>query len=163
MQRLFALLCSLFAAIGLPGCDYFNLQELKPGVTTALEVRDRMGPPEMEWPNDDGSVTWEYSRQPEGRQCYMITIGTDNILRSVDEVLNEAGFARVKRGMTGDEVRRVLGKPASRQFFNLSQEHVWSWRIAGDGTLSDPQFFTAHFSTEGRLMKTGRHVEYRGN
>lgn len=162
MKRLLLLLCSVLAAIGLPACDYFNLQELKPGVSTAMDVRDRFGPPGMEWKNDDGSVTWEYSRQPEGTKCYMITIGPDNVLRSVDQVLNETGFARIQRGMTGDEVRRVLGKPASRQYFELSKETVWNWRIEPPPPSSDATFFTVHFNSDGRVAKTSRNTEYRG-
>ena len=113
MKRLIALVCSLLATIGLPACDYFALRDLEPGVSTAADVRDRLGRPGMEWQNDDGSVTWEYSRQPEGTQCYMVTIGPDGVLRSIDQVLNESGFSRIERGMTGNEVRRILGRPAS--------------------------------------------------
>ena len=125
MKRLLAYLCAILAALGISACDYFNLRELQPGVSTATEVRDRFGTPEMEWVNTDGSVTWEFSRQPEGIECFMITIGPDNILRRIDQVLDEQTFARVVNGLNGDEVRRLLGKPARSQFFQLKQETVW--------------------------------------
>jgi len=162
MKRLLLLLCGLLAAIGLAGCDYFAARDLKPGVSTARDVRDRFGTPGMEWRNDDGSVTWEYSRQPAGTQCYMATIGADGVLRSLEQVLNETGFARIQRGMTGNDVRRILGKPATRQYFELSRETVWSWRIEAPPPSSDPTFFTVHFNTDGRVVKTGRNTEYRG-
>ena len=41
-----------------------STSELKPGVSTAAEVRSRLGNPAYEHRNDDGSVTWEYNRQP---------------------------------------------------------------------------------------------------
>ncbi|THF61979.1 outer membrane protein assembly factor BamE domain-containing protein [Pseudothauera rhizosphaerae] len=157
MKKLLSLLCALFAAIGLPGCDYLNVRELKPGVSTAAEVRERFGPPQMEWLNTDGSVTWEYSRQPEGAECYMITVGPDNILRQVDQVLNETQFARVQTGMSGDEVRRLLGRPAARQFFQLKRETVWEWLIERGSTIVDPTYFTVSFDEQGRVSGTGRY------
>lgn len=162
MKRLLLYLCGLLAMLGLPACDYFAEKELEPGVSTAHDVRDRFGPPGMEWRHDDGSVTWEYSRQPQGTKCWMVTIGPDGVMRALDEVLNERGFARVERGMTGDDVRRVLGRPATRQYFELARETVWSWRIEPPPGTSDPTFFTVHFNTDGRVVKTGRSTEYRG-
>jgi outer membrane protein assembly factor BamE (lipoprotein component of BamABCDE complex) len=91
----------------------------------------------------------------------MITIGADGVLRAIDQVLNERGFARIERGMTGNDVRRILGKPASRQYFELSRETVWNWRIESQPP-SDPMFFTVHFNTDGRVVKTSRNIDYRG-
>lgn len=163
MKRVMAWLCALLSAAGIAACDYVNLRELQPGVSTALEVRDRFGVPHMEWRNDDGSVTWEYSRQPEGVECFMITIGPDQILREIDQVLNEGTFARVQRGMRGDEVRRLLGKPASSQFFQLKQETVWEWRIdQGQPTGGGPTYFTVTFNTDGRVVGTGRYTRQIG-
>ncbi len=161
MKRLIAWVCALLSAIGLTACDYFNVRELQPGVSTALEVRERFGPPHMEWRNEDGSITWEYSRQPEGIDCYMITIGPDDILREIDQVLNEATFARVQNGMNGDQVRRLLGKPASSQFFRQKNETVWEWKIDQGHPSGEPVYFTVSFNTEGRVTGTGRYTRFR--
>ena len=115
----------------LPGCDSAVLQDIKPGVTTAVEVRARMGDPGYEFRNEDGGVTWEYTRQPSGVHCYMITFGSDQIVRSVDQVLTEANYAKVQPGMTRDQVRRLLGQPARVENFNNLREEVWEWRIEG--------------------------------
>lgn len=160
MRRLLTLLCAFLAALGLPACDPIALAELKPGISTAQEVRTLMGAPNQEWHNDDGSVTWEFSRQPEGTECFMATIGPDQILRHLEQVLTEANFARLQPGMTGPEVLRRLGRPAQRAFFELKQEHVWSWLIDSQ----DPTgrvYFTVTFNTDGRLLTTGRHTEPR--
>jgi len=161
MKYLLSLLCSVLAVSGIAGCKPFAIESIKPGATTAMEVRDLLGPPAMEWRNDDGSRTWEYSGQPEGTRCHMITIGPDQVVRAVEQVLNEKNFARIQAGMSADEVRRILGKPASSQFFSLSQERVWNWRIDGGPTITDPYFFTVHFDTDGQVLRTGRNVEYR--
>ena len=162
MKRLLAWLCAVLSAVGITACDYFNLRELKPGESTAADVRERFGPPQMEWRNEDGSVTWEFTRQPEGTECFMITLGPDEVLRSVEQVLNEQNFARVVNGMSGDEVRRVLGNPARSQFLRLKRETVWEWKISNgpDGT-NDPVFFTVSFNTDGRVIGTGRNTQYR--
>ena len=72
-------LSTIVAAL-LPACDMVNLPKIKPGVTSAAEVRSHMGNPGCEFSNPDGSVTWEYTRQPAGVHCYMITIGRDQIV-----------------------------------------------------------------------------------
>jgi hypothetical protein len=146
----------------LPACDAFNLQELKPGITTAAEVRSRMGEPGMEFRNPDGSVTWEYTRQPQGIECYMITIGPDQILRSVEQVLTEANQARIVAGMDKDEVRRLLGMPGSKTSYPNLQEEVWDWRVAGM-MPSEETHFHVHFDpATGLVRRTSRRVEARG-
>lgn len=161
MKKLLSMLCALLTAIGLPGCDYVNVKELQPGVSTAVEVRQRFGPPQHEWRNEEGSVTWEYSRQPEGAECYMITIGRDQVLQSIEQVINEQTFARVERGMTPEQVRRMLGRPASSQYFQLKQETVWEWLMERGSTHNDPTYFTVSFNPEGRVVGTGRYTKLR--
>lgn len=149
------------AAAILPACDAFNLHELKPGISTAAEVRSRMGKPGMEYRNPDGSVTWEYTRQPQGIDCYMITIGSDQILRSVDQVLTEANMARIVAGMDRDEVRRLLGAPGLKTTYPGSQEEVWDWRVAGT-IQTEEAHFHAHFDpATGLVKRTSRRIEVR--
>ena len=158
MKRLLALLCTLFSALALPGCDYVAQKELKPGLSTAREVRERMGPPNQEWPNEDGSVTWEYSRQPQGVECFMVTLGPDKILRSIEQVLTEANFARIEAGMTKPEVQRRLGKPGKTESFQLKQEQVWSWLI--DQRMPGQRlYFTVTFNADGRVVRSGPFTE----
>src|SRR5574337_920466 len=158
MKRLLALFCALLSTLGLPGCDRVAMQELRPGVSTAQEVKARMGPPNHEWLNADGSVTWEYSRQPEGTECFMATIGSDHILRGIEQVLTEANFARIQPGMTPPEVLRRLGKPAKKEFFELKQEHVWSWLI--DCRMPGQKiYFTVSFNADGRVTGSGPYTE----
>jgi len=57
MKKLLSLLCALLSLFGLSACDQFVIEDLKPGVSTGFEVRDKLGPPGIEWRNDDGTVT----------------------------------------------------------------------------------------------------------
>ena len=157
IKRLFAgILSGLMAAL-LPACDMVNLDKLKPGVTTVAQTREIMGPPALEWQDADGSVTWEYPRTPEGIVNYMIDFGPNQILREVRQVLTEANFARVKEGMTREQIRRLLGKPASEQFFSLKQEFVWDWKTKTES--SSNYFFDVYFDTEGHVTRTGTHFK----
>ena len=146
----------------LPACDAVNLQEIKPGITTATEVQSRMGNPGFEFQNEDGSVTWEYTRQPSGTQCYMITIGSDRIVQKMEQVLTEANYAKVRDGMSREEIRRLLGAPASKVVFKNLGEDIWEWRIEGMPPL-DETYFMVHFDlSSGGVKKTSKRVAMKG-
>jgi SmpA / OmlA family len=153
------------AALGaalLPACDGVNLQALKPGVSTAEEVRARMGPPSAEHANADGSVTYEYNRQPQGADCYMITIGRDRIVQRIEQVLTEANLARVQPGMDRDDVRRLLGGPGSVSQFPAVNEEVWDWRVAGMLPTEEAHFHVHFDAATGLVTRTTRRVEPKG-
>ncbi len=152
---------ALIAAV-LPACDGAALQDIKPGLTTAGEVRARLGEPGNEYRNADGSFTWEYNRQPHGSTCHMITFGSDQRVLRVENALAESNLARLREGMSREEVRRLLGKPASVTPFERMNEEVWDWRIAGL-LPGDEVHFHAHFDLRnGLLSKTSRRQVQRG-
>lgn len=154
MSRLMRLLCALASLLGIAGCDVMNMQEIKPGVTTGYEVRDRMGAPNTEWQNADGTVTWEYSRQPEGVECFMITIGSDNVVKAMEQVITPANMARIQSGWTKEQVRRLLGKQRSVETFRLKNEEVWDWRIPTEQDLAT--YFNVHFDMNGVVVRTSK-------
>jgi len=146
----------------LPGCDYVNMQEMKPGVTTQAEVRSRMGEPGFVHRNDDGTVTWEYARQPEGTNCYMITFDSKQIISKVEQVLNEANYGKVRPGMSPDDIRRLFGAPARKQVFDNLREEIWEWRIEGMPPMEET-YFMVHFDTAtGGVKKTSKRIQPRG-
>ena len=156
MRAILKLLCGLLSALGLSACDTFVIDQIKPGVTTAHEVRELLGPPGIEWRNEDGSRTLEYSRQPEGVHCYMITIGSDDVVHSVEQVITEANLARVQPGWTQEQVRRLLGMRRSVEYFELKNEEVWDWKIPGDHV--EEELFNVHFDPQGIVVRTSRGI-----
>lgn len=160
MRILLKLLLGALAALGLAGCDTPELRGLKPGVSNGYDVRERLGKPGIEWRNADGSVTWEYSRQPEGTECWMATIGPDNVLVRLENVLTPENFARVEAGWSREQVRRLLGKPRSVQRFPLKKEEVWDWKLAPE--VSADVYFNLHFDEAGRVTHSSRTVQPRG-
>ena len=149
------------SAAVLPACDVVNLQELKVGVSTAAEVRVRMGLPNAEHANTDGTVTYEYNRQPNGTECFMITIGTDQIVQRIEQVLTERNMAKVVPGMDKEEVQRLLGKPGSIAAYRNKNEEVWDWRVAGTIPTEEAHFHVHFDPNSGLVTGTSRRVEVR--
>ena len=161
MKKLLSLLCGVLGLFGLSACDQFVIEDLRPGVSTGFEVRDKLGPPGIEWRNADGTVTWEYTQQPMGTTCYLITVDGNNVVQKVEQVLTEAQFARIQPGLTQDQVRRLLGKPAKTQYFQLKNETVWDWLIE-NRNAAEPVYFNVYCDPQGRVLRTGRDIEYKG-
>ena len=126
---------------------------------TQAEVRNRMGEPGFIHWNDDGTATWEYSRQPAGVHCYMISFDRQEIVTRLDQVLNEASYGLLRPGMSKDEVRRLYGQPARKQVFTNLREEIWEWRIEGAMPL-DETYFMVHFDTgHGAVKKSSKRIE----
>lgn len=140
--------------LALVGCDEQRIRELEEDVSTEADVRDRFGVPENTWPEADGSRTLEYNRQPAGHQNYMITIGPDGTMTALRQVVAPHTFDRVQAGMTEQEVRRMLGKPAKRVTYALKRETDWDWRYIDPP--STEMLFTVTFDQGGRVLRTAR-------
>jgi hypothetical protein len=121
--------CRTYALAGVlvlaAGCASFP--GIRPG-TPAPEIRAKFGAPEAVWKNPDGSETWEYPLGPVGVQTYMITLGPQQTVREVRQVLTPEYLENVQPGMSRDEVRRMIGKPGE-PYFAARDEEVWTWRI----------------------------------
>jgi hypothetical protein len=160
IKKLFAGLFSGLIATAFSACDGLALQDLKPGVSTDRDVRNRMGRPTREWKDADGTQTWEYPRTPEGIVNYMIVIGPDNVLREVRQVLTEENFGKVTAGMSKEDVRRLLGQPAHELYFPLKKEHVWDWKWKIESSMDI--FFNVHFDDDGHVVKTSSNFVPKG-
>jgi outer membrane protein assembly factor BamE (lipoprotein component of BamABCDE complex) len=173
----------LGAVLALSGCDdqqtqhavlkikeFFNavkpdvllLKNLTPGVTTEAQIRDQMGKPETERSFTDGSKRFEYPRGPEGLNTYFVDIGPDGRLVSVTQVLTAANFARVRIGMSEDEVRRLLGKPGQIAVYPLKPETVWSWKWR-EGGVTQEAYFNVHFDANHSVYTMSRSDVIRGH
>lgn len=147
---------SLFALFA--GCDPQRIAELEEGVSTEADVRARFGEPAAIHPEDDGSRTLEYPRQPEGQTNYMITIGPDGKMSALRQVLKQADFETILPGLDKAEVRRRLGRPATTQVFALKNQEVWDWRYLED---QQPRVFSVTFDMEGRVLSTASAIDPR--
>lgn len=139
-------------ALALVGCDDQKIKELEEGLSTEADVRAKFGEPERVWPEQDGSRTFEYNRQPAGARNYMITIGADGKMSALRQVLAPHNFAKIVPGMDENEVRRMLGKPAKVMTYQLKQETEWDWNYIDPPTRE--MQFTVTFGPDGRVLRT---------
>lgn len=146
---------ALWLATVLTACDDSASRELQPGIAGEAEVRDRFGVPGMTWDNDDGSVTLEYSRGPEGVKTWMITLGPDRRLRQIEQVLDDAHFARVQPGMSEHEVRRLLGKPGHVRPVSNGGGSEWDWHFVGPIATEEWHFYVT-FDRQGKVLRSER-------
>jgi hypothetical protein len=151
---MFRKLLPFLAALLLVACDA-QMIDLKPGISTAADVTKAMGRHTFEWQEPDGSVTWEFPRGPAGVVTYMVVIGKDGVLKEIRQVLNDRTFAQLRPGMTPDEVRRLIGRPAETMKFANLQEDVWSWKY--ETGPNEQWMYHVHFSLpDMKLKRTSR-------
>ena len=134
------------------GCDPQRIKELEEGVSTEADVRQRFGEPENVWDAPNGRIL-EYNRQPQGQKNYMITIGPDGRMAALRQVLTPENFAKVQPGMSMENLRRMLGKPAKVTPYPLKNEYEWEWRWMQPP--NSPMVFTAVLNSDQRVVRSG--------
>jgi len=149
--RIFTL---LFVA-ALAGCAGYGGAGLVPGQASADDVLRTMGVPAMQWTSADGSRQFAYPRGPMGVHTHMVFIGADGRLERIDNVLDEDDFARIRPGMTQDEVQRVIGPPwpGWTVYFKARDELVWEWRYC-DAWAQYARFDVLFDATAGTVRST---------
>lgn len=146
---------------GVAGCDQKRIAELEEGVATEADVRAKFGEPVAIYTEEGGGRTFEYPRQPEGQVNYMITIGTDGKMSALRQVLKEASFVKVVPGMDKSQLRRLLGRPAKTQFYELKQEEVWDWHFRQEN--NDSKLFSVTLDKNGIVLSTATTLDPRTN
>lgn len=140
LQRWPLLFAALFALL-LNACATVFTEPL---YTTAAEVLQAKGEPSRRWENTDGSSVLEYATQPYGSSCLMVEVDAGGMVLRQWDALAPTNLARVKKGMSKNEIRQLLGEERSIQHFKLSGEEVWDWNIRNDGP-GIATLFNVHF------------------
>jgi len=154
IYRSAALAAATLSLLVLAACDPQRISELKEGVSTEADVRDRFGAPENVWDEPGGARTFEYNRQPAGAKNYMITIGPDGKMSSLRQVLAPHVFAKIVPGMPMETVRKMLGKPMKITPFELKKVWHYDWRYMDGPNTSDTKIFTVVFNSDLRVLST---------
>ena len=89
----------------------------------------------------------------------MITIAANGKMTALRQVVAPHMFDQVRTGMSEQEVRRMLGKPAKRTQYERKQETDWDWRYVDPPTTE--MLFTVTFDDQGRVLRTGRQMVVR--
>lgn len=133
---------------------FLHIGSLTPGQSREEDLIARFGRPADEHVLPDGTRRLDFPQQPEGTENWRACLGPDGVLRSLDQLLDEANFARILPGLTRSEVRELLGRPAEEAHYSRLEEDVMSWRYGEFGNRR--MFFNAHFDGSGRLKHTSR-------
>jgi len=114
----------------LVGCATVDVHHaIAPGMASS-EVGASVGKPTSIGKLADGSVYWDYSRQPYYTD--RVTFGPDERVREVRNLLTEQNFEKLQKGMTLDEVRSIVG-PAYLYGQYADRSTVWTYRYQDVG------------------------------
>lgn len=117
-------------ALLVAACASYDGRDLAPGAARLEEVVATMGEPALQWREPDGSRQLAYPRGPAGVHTFMVRLGPDGKLQSIENVLDERHLATVRAGMSKEDVLRILGPSDARLtvYFKARDELVWDWR-----------------------------------
>ena len=145
----------LLLAMLIGGCASYDGRGLKVGISHVDELQSSMGQAAIRWPTPDGGEQLAFPRGPAGFHTFMAHTDKNGILQSLENVLQPKHFARLRAGMSQDEVLRVIGPPFHpwTVYFEARDELVWEWRYCDD--YAEPARFDALFDkTSGKLRTT---------
>jgi hypothetical protein len=148
------LIISLIATALLAACASYSGAGLKPGESNLEQVQAQMGPAALRWQGADGSVQLAYPRGPYGFHTYMVKIGPDGRLQSIENVLDEQTFNRVVAGMTKEQVLRLIGPPDDSRsvYYKARDELAWEWRFRR--IYGDPGRFIVLFDASAGTVRS---------
>jgi len=114
------------ALLLLTGCTL--IANTPPG-TPLAEMQRRHGAPAHVCMQPDGSQRVIWSQQPNGQYAWAARVGADGRVESVETVLTDEAFQRLRPGLTTDELRCIYGPPAIIGSIGWGQRQtVWSYR-----------------------------------
>jgi hypothetical protein len=149
-RRGLATALALTLLVGCAGLD--GARRLSRGQDEATVVAT-LGPPTGRYPLPGGGQRLEFARGPLGYETWMVDLDAAGRTVAFEQVLTARRFAEVRRGMTGDELLRLLGRPAERQRQYLDRV-TWYWRHSPYDCL----WFGVTMSPQGRALDTGGNV-----
>lgn len=152
MQKFLLLLC---AAVLLASCASYDGRSLKAEVSGLDEIVSTMGQPAAQWRDADGSMQLAYPRGPAGLHTYMVHLGPNGKLQSLENVLDDQHLVLVRPGMSKEDVLRILGPSDESRtvYFEMRDELVWDWRYRS--FFGDPWRMMVLFdATSGKVRST---------
>jgi hypothetical protein len=130
----------------LVGCAADVYRAVAPGMSST-DVAAHVGKPTTTGKLADGSMYWDYSRQPYYTD--RITFGPDDRVVEVRNLLTEQNFERLQKGMTLDEVHSVVG-PAYIYNQYANGTTVWTYRYYDVGIA---KLMHVTMGPDGRMVR----------
>lgn len=118
-----------FAVALAAGCASFDGSTLVPGRSTAAEIEALMGALAQRLERPDGGSALYFSRLPEGRAVYVVTLGPDGVMRSIEQRLVRANLMRILAGTsTMADVRALFGPPGHAGRLERQRRTWWEYK-----------------------------------
>lgn len=131
----------------LAGCASFNGQDLVPGKSTTADAEKLMGQPAQRLTLANGDNALYFSRLPYGRAMYVVTVGSDGVMKSIEQRMTYATFAKVVANTwTKKEVSELLGPPGKTGRFDRQKRDWWEYRYF---LIPDYRIVWVQFSDDG--------------
>ena len=140
----------------LAGCASYSGRGLKPGIATETEVRAEMGALAATW-KTPGRSTWAYTRGPLGLETFLVRFDASGKLELIEQVLDDDHFARIKAGMTQDDVLHLIGP--SFQIITYPRTGDTSWDYRYRDTWSQTALFSVIFDQADLVKGTFKQRE----
>lgn len=106
---------ALTVALVLAGCASFDGRDLVAEKSTGTEAAALMGEPAQRLALPDGGSALYFSRLPAGRAMYVVTVGSDGVMKSIEQRMELEVFAKVVANVwTRKEVSELLGPPGNQ-------------------------------------------------
>ena len=112
------------------GCAMLTPGALPVG-TPITQVRQSWLTPTGEYALPGGGTRLEFARGSFGRETYMLDFDAKGSLLTSQQVLSEANFATSEPGMSSQDVRMRLGRPAHVFSVGWQNLQVWNYRFFG--------------------------------
>jgi hypothetical protein len=121
---------ALFVASLLAGCASF--QPLEPGKARLADVEARFGKPVERVALPDGGSRSYHSTLPEGRENFVVTAGSDGVVREIRQQLTWDSIKKISPNATSaKDLRDLVGLPFRVVRMERQQRDVWEypWRL----------------------------------
>lgn len=124
-------LAALSASLVLAGCAApLTGGHLVPGQSTAAEVEATMGAPREKVAAAGGVTRWFYPRGPVGQETYAVNVGSDGVVKGVEQTLTYENAYKIKAGTTTSaEALALLGPPNKITRFEGRAQNNWEYRM----------------------------------
>jgi len=121
----------LTATLVLAGCASSSGVHLVPGKSTAAEVESTMGAPREKIAVAGGVTRWFYPRGPMGQETYAVNIGTDGVVKGVEQTLTYENVEKIRAtsGITGKDILAMIGPPNKITRFEGKGRDAWEYRM----------------------------------
>lgn len=129
------------------------------GETRLEEVITELGTASMVWRNRDATMTWEYTPDFAHGASVIITVNADDVIVAYDVAATSERLERIRPGMNGSAVRRLLGRPASTHFRPDNHQTLWRWYPQTGAAYGQGLTLLMLFDGDGHVIEARCDVE----